>query len=138
MQGRHTINSESPNHKLLVYIHNICICGFYKIKLKKNSLRETESYACQMHGSLRLEYLKIYMNKYYKLPLALFIGDLEAIRLLVQFQQHTHELTKKRSSRMTTPKVHTLINFILNILLFYMYCLHLYMCSSRCMLCPPT
>lgn len=55
-----------------------------KDKIEEKSLEETESYACQIHGSLRLEYLKMYMNKYYKLPLALFIVKLDAISLFVQ------------------------------------------------------
>lgn len=54
-----------------------------KNKNEEKSLEETESYACQIDGSLRLEYLKMYTNKYYKLPLALFIMKLEAISLFV-------------------------------------------------------
>lgn len=70
--------AESKNHILFVYIHNVSV-ALTKLNRKQKPPEEPKSYACQMHESLSLEYLKIYMNKYYKLPLALFIVNLKAI-----------------------------------------------------------
>lgn len=75
-QEKHSIIQNSQ----IIYCLNLWLL---KNKIEEKSLGGTESYGCQIHGSLRLEYLKMYVNKYYKLPLALFVVKLEAISLFV-------------------------------------------------------
>lgn len=129
-QEEHSIIQNSQIiYSLYIYIIYEPV-AFKKNKNEEKSLEETESYACQIDRSLRLEYLKMYMNKYYKLPLALFIVKLEAISLFVWLLLPC--LTTHKEKIQENDYSHALHNNFNGIILFFFTFISYFNCCFIC------